>query len=449
MTRAGRQLALLLACLIPAATLCRGETRAMEVEAPATRPATQPATRPSLEQLLVDLSADDWKLRQQAADALGDLDAASLPKLKHAAGTSTDPDIRNALETAIRRIEQTAAASPSMVSLSFKNAPAVDVMNALADQLSYPLAYDGDEWLKNVNLSIDAKDQPFWGVLKQLAPQWTGRPVQTTNDPTRIVFAATGTNYVTARAAVAGPFLVCPVMLMTNGQVDLLGDKPAVKFRNLNLQLMVLAEPKVRLSRLIVTAKQAVDDNGKVIALENMSGMQPMTVMGTQPMTLLPLRLPGEVGKTLAKLSGVVRARVPSRLRHVEMNDALGGKEQSVDLSGKAVKVLVKQREDLYDVRLQVPTMNGMVDEATQAVVRDLSVIDAEGRPLARRAFAQTPNVKPNVWEYTVIFTREGTNFGQNARKAGEPAKLIWELAVEPKELDVPFELSNLPIAVQ
>ena len=456
MDSARRKLAMTLACLMSiggVATLAPAETRVgPDVEAPAPPPATQPAapkSTKSFDELVADLSNDDWKLRQQAADALADLDASNLPKLKKLAESTADPDIRNAIVAAIRRVEQTAAASPTLITLEMKDAPALDVLNALGAQLSYPIASDSDDWLKNIKVTVDAKDQPFWAVMKQLSPQWPARPVQAANDTTRIMLAGSGTNYLSTRAAVAGPFLLSPVTLNSNAQIDLLADKPAAKFRSINMQLMILTEPKVRASRVSIIAKSAVDENGKSLLLaEANAGMQPMGVAGQ--MAMIPLRLQGgDIGKTLAKLSGVIRARVPSRLRRVEMKDALNGQEQTVDLSGRQVKVTVKQRDEQYDVKLQVPVTNGALDETAQSVYRDLVVVDANGLPLFRRAFVQTPNIRPNQWEYTVTFAREGTSFGRQNQKVGEPAKLIWELAVEPKEMEVPFELTNIPLTLQ
>jgi hypothetical protein len=441
MHSARRTLGVLLACLMWAGAPA---VLAQVADPPEVAPATQPA---GVDQLLAELSAEDWQTRQRAAEALAQLGTEHLPRLRQLADSTTDPDVRTAIVAAMRRMEETAAASATPLTLDFKDAPAVDVLNAIGKQVSYSIVADSTEWLKDVKVSIDAKDQPFWEVMKQLSAQWPVRPSQQANDPTRIALTNTGQNFLSPRAAVAGPFVICPVMLNSNATIDLLADKPQARFRSMHLQVMVLAEPKVRASRITLTIKTAVDENGKSLLTGNgMSTVQPTGNIGQ--MASIPLRVQaaaGEIGKTIIRMTGSIKARVPSRLRYVELDDALNLSNRQIDLSGRQVKVNVRPHDDVYEVKLQTPNRGGAMDEATTNVYRALSVVDAEGQALYRRSFAQTM-VQPNNWEYTLTFARDGSAFGQQNRKTGEPAKLIWDLPVETKDLDVEFVLTDIPL---
>jgi hypothetical protein len=262
------------------------------------------------------------------------------------------------------------------------------------------------------------------------------------------MLAGTGQNYLGPRSTVAGPFAICPITLNSSATLDLLAEKPQPKFRSMTLQVMILAEPKLRSARFNLIINEAIDETGKnLIAAETTTTVQPLG--GTGQMASIPLRLQGgEVGKKLTKVSGTLRARVAARSRTIELDDALKAQDKDFDFSGRSMKITVTPKDDLYEVKLKLPNRGNTQDETGISLHRDLTMVDADGNALHRRSFQQA-HVPPGSWEYTFTFAREGAGFGKQARKTGEPAKLIWNLAVEPKELDVPFELTDIPLVSQ
>ncbi len=443
------------------ATSTRAQSSLIPPDAPAAAPAAKdsapPSTRPAadIEVLLKDMSSDDWKLRQQAADAIGDLDPAMLPRLRKAIEATTDVDLHSALLTAVKRVEDKAMIMPSLVTLHLKDAAPLDALNQLAAQLNFDLVADSTDWLGEGKVNIDADHLPFWTVMKMLSPQWPVKVVSMPTDPSRLSLVGTGNNLMNDRSTVAGSFLICPTTLTTNANIDLLPAVPEFKSRSYVLHVAVLAEPKLRASRISLAVKEAIDENGKSLKpAENaagnpnavfFNGMQGGT-SGQQPALQVRMSPPPDAGKTIAKMSGVVRCRVPTRTQHVEVGDLADGKEHTVDLGGRQLKVTVTATDKQYDVKILMAMGNtNPNDEQSMAMLRDMNLIDADGNSLYRRGISPFGNNARN-WVFGATFSREGTAFGRKGKVTGEAVKLVWDVAVETKDMETPFELVNIPI---
>lgn len=428
------------------------EPVAIQVE-PARPVIPQPNPNPNaqLDQIIKDLSSDDWKLRQQAADALSEIDESQVPRLRQLAETTKDVDLRNTLLAAIGRLEERTMISPSMVTLHVKDASGVSTLEELGKQLDFGLVADSVDWLNGTKVTADIDRQPFWAAMKTLAPQWPVRINPAPNEGGRLRLLNVGNDYLSANSTVAGPFLVCPVSLQTSGSVDLLAAPPAFKFRTFMLQIAVLPEPKLRASRVRVSATNCLDEKGNKIKTTDDNaganvgvGMIGMTSSHTS-LTMIRLYPEGDIGKRIATMSGMIRFRMPTRFRNVEMNDLQAGKENPIELGGRQFKVTVTQQEKDYLVKLTMPTNVSTQDEAVLAATREMALLDAAGNPLFRRGTTQSM-VNRN-WEFNTVFAREGISFGPGVKSTGEAAKLVWSIPIESKNVEQPFELKDLRIA--
>jgi len=418
-------------------------------QSPSTLPASQPSSQPSkVEQLIQALESDDWKVRQQAAESLGNAGPAMLPGLRRIIETTADVELRSTLVAAVKRIEESAMATPSLVTLHAKDTPAVEVLNSLGGQVDFDIVADSTEWLADSKITLDVERQPFWAVMNQLSSQWPVRVAPNPNDVGRLTIFEKGNNYFTERSCVTGPFLVCPMLLQSNSILDLLQPVPQPKYRSLILQLTVLAEPKVRTSRLSLSMKEAVDENGKAFTGVQVPGMvaRPQMFPLSQGSTVsLQLTPPADVGRKIARLSGTVSGRVPLTTRQVEVAGISDAAEHAVDLGGRRVKVTVTPREKQYDVKIVLPPGANIQDDLSLSQVRDVSLLDAKGVTLFRRNTAQTMNGR--AWQFTITYVRESTAFGRPGKSAGEAAKLVWDLPIDYKDVELPFELSQIPLS--
>ncbi|CAN5443709.1 hypothetical protein BH10PLA1_BH10PLA1_22430 [soil metagenome] len=424
--------------------------------APSSKPftltpaATQPAARQPVqfEKLLAALSSDDWKQRQQAADAMAELDTSFLPRLKDAVDAATDVDLRNTLLAAIKRLDERTLIGPSLITLNVKNAPAVDVVKALASQLSFDLLSDNTEWLNDVRVTLSADRKPFWAVMKSLSPQWPVRVIINNNDAGRLTLQSVGPNYLSERATVAGPFLICPISINTNSNADLLLPVPVMKIRMVTVQLIVLAEPKLHATRTMFSITEAVDENGKVLNIPDANGRNFLAMgsaVSTTSMTSVRFTPPPDAGKFIARLAGNITCRVPTRTKRTELTNTTDGKKHAVDLGGRQIDVTSFAHDKQYDVKLTLPMNINPQDELSQSQIRDMSLLDAAGNALFRKSFLQT--MSGRNWEVTVTFAKEGSAIGRAGLVTGEPVKLVWDLPVETKEVQTPFEVKNIPLS--
>lgn len=416
---------------------------ARAAEATTTPPSTQAADK--LDQVLRDLVADDWKLRQQAGDALSEIDPSQLPRLRKLIETTTDVDLRTTLLAAVARIEERSIISPSLVTLHVSNASAATVLEALGKQVQFGLVTDSFDWLDTVKVSADIDGQPFWSAMKTLAPQWPVRVSPSPNDAGRLRLYGVGNDYLNPRSVVAGPFLVSPISLQTAGSVDLLAAAPAFKFRSVMLQLAVLAEPKLRASRVRIAAQECVDEKGAAIKTSDAAvGALTETPVSQASTGMIRLFPQADAGKKIARLSGVIRFRLPFQTRRTVLADLAPGKETKLDLGGRQVRIVLVQQDKEYLVKLALPANVNMQDELSMSMVRDMSLLDAAGNPLFRRNTTQA--MTGQSWEFSTIFAREGISFGPGVKSTGEPAKLVWDLPTESKNLEQPFELKEIPL---
>src|SRR4051812_8243963 len=101
------------------AGVCWGES------APTTRPATVPATQPSvtaqrIEELVRELAAEPWQVRQKAQDALVQYGIDVRPRLNALLKETRDEEVRTRVEAALRQIEENRTTGASLITLHLK-----------------------------------------------------------------------------------------------------------------------------------------------------------------------------------------------------------------------------------------------------------------------------------------------------------------------------------------
>ena len=81
-------------------------------------------------------------------------------------------------------------------------------------------------------------------------------------------------------------------------------------------------------------------------------------------------------------------------------------------------------------------------DQFRQSLLPGLRVLDAEGRPLQRGSPSMSGG--EDRMETTVRFSAEPVQPQHD--RPGPPAKLVWEIPTESREINAPFELKDLPM---
>jgi hypothetical protein len=302
--------------------------------------------------------------------------------------------------------------------------------------------WDTREWPP---ITIDLERVSFWTAMKQLceqtrlSPQRVGmeREIALTPVPGgRLALNYPGFEH--------GPFLITAQRISRNCTADLVA--PTQSSRTCMVQLAVYAEPKVRVVKSYFNAQitQAVDDCGNHLmppffSLLDEHPQQASICILNIGASLTP---PAKPGKTISILKGNARLLVQVRSDSVEIADILKARNVTRQLAGH--KLLVKEVRKAGETYTFVVTVSR--DPGQPPIWNDInlattfSVLDASGQPLSRRNYVNVTNPQADHLDFNLLFAREDWA----GPAVGEPAKLVWELPLDIKEIAVPFEFRDL-----
>jgi hypothetical protein len=374
-----------------------------------------------------------WSLTcLNAAPAQGATDAPGLSSSASPPSPSTTP---TALET---------LAPATLVTLSVQQARPEDVLAELARQCGYEMRPQNEfQWqranLPDVTLALD--HQPFWTALREVCR--SAHIGLVVSGDKRFLFvpqAAGQTGLLDQPHCTVGAF---DLILDGVRYPKILDPVASPKTPQPRLYLHLIAEPKVVLWRYSFAPEMAVavDEQGNSLLpaksdLFMMSGV-PFSLSVVQKLTL-----PDKRGTKIAKFTGLLRCQVQTAAEQVEFEDILNIKDLSKELRGVrlTVKQVQEQGDGTYQARLVIDRA-GMDAEQYGDLVNNLLLIrllDAEGQAFWP-PFHQSLQRQERI-EFQLKFSRE------QKEPAGAPAKLIWEIPTELKEVQIPFEFTDIPL---
>src|SRR4051812_25190482 len=151
------------AIILMLSSVCWGEV------APTTRPTTAPATQPSItsqriEELVKQLAAEPWEVRQKAQDALVQYGIDVRPRLNALLKETRDEEVRTRVEAALRQIEENRTTGASLITLHMKQAKPQEIFQEISRQASAQLRptpvnlWEAKAWPA---IDVDIERQPF------------------------------------------------------------------------------------------------------------------------------------------------------------------------------------------------------------------------------------------------------------------------------------------------
>ncbi len=452
---------------------------------PATRPATQaaaatatqpttaptaaispPASQPSanarqIEEFIAQLGDESWTVRQKAQDQLVSYGEEAWPRLQETLKGTGDEEVRARAEAAVRVIEENRMAGPSLITLHFKEASPKDIFDSLARQARsefrvYPVQmWSQREWPK---VSVDLDRQPFWVAMKEVCGK-TGvwpQPGYGGNDRRMTLTSNMGINWMnTAASAQSGPFYIVGQSINHSDTINLL--QPANVQRDFSINLTAYSEPKLRVTSYASYLKldEVVDDKGTSLLLAAPQYESMQSNSGWQYPLYARLSYPEHPGTKIAKFKATAKFIIQTRSETVEVPltaDILSGKEpkevtKTVGGRRYTLKTVRKQNDQQYLVTTvcyrdgrNPQEWNQFQNSMFQTM--GIQVVDDKGRPLMNQGM-RSNNTSGDTMEVTYEFSR--IDNGEETR-VGDPAKFMWEVPLEVKQIDVPFELHDLPM---
>lgn len=348
---------------------------------------------------------------------------------------------------------------PTLVTLHLKEASAALVLEELSKQSGVPLRLlFSDEANPAPKYTIDIEKQPFWTafleVCKQLqvAPQLAGDRIfqdLMPGNPDDSLGALLPLHPMVNMTAREIRHEHTFSLRGANGAFQTPQDRHSIYFNG-----WVLTDPKFRVApntTIYVEITAAVDEKGQTLQHEQggASFVQSPVLWDLQ----INLDGRGDAGKKLASLKGVIKAAIITKSERLEVPDLA---------NAGPVSKIIKTPQGNETYHLIDLAQNGNQIEVTFGVTRptqaaplpdedinvqqlrnarqDLSsftrLLDAQGRDI--------PYVssKVNGEATTLIFARQTE--GANATSA--PKRLVLDIPVEFRELQIPFEYKDLPL---
>ncbi|CAN5457522.1 hypothetical protein BH09PLA1_BH09PLA1_30300 [soil metagenome] len=427
---------------------------------PTTAPASSQPADP-IDSLIAQLSADEWRTREDAQDELVALGDAAIGRLRVAVAENPSVEARQRAQAAINRINERQVTGASLITLHMKNATLSDVFAEISRQSGSdlqplpPELWELRPWPK---VSFDFDNQPFWNVMRVVAEQ-TGIELKAwNNDGLHLIQGAPAA--AGGRWTVTGPFLITLHRSSRSQVIDYgAGDSVNSDFA---LTFSAIAEPKLRVLRASYIARldEATDDHGNSLLnkddddeLRRRSGLDLAYIGNNAGQWQFTARLsyPKNMGTRLTVLRGSAMVQLQTRSETIEVPNILSANNAARSLGAMSLTVRdVKKTADRYEVSVMVARDPNRPEAGPDAIdwqrvqqsLADLKIVDEQGRALERISFSSGGTDQSTE----VMMSFSATEAGGTRNRTGEPSKLVWRVATEVKDVLVPFEFKDVPL---
>src|SRR5687768_1785535 len=403
--------------------------------------------------LIQQLSHDDWKLRQKAQERLVAIGEPAVDALKKISADTKDEEVRARAEAALQQIADTTRTGPTLITLHVKDATIQSVLDELSKQAKVEITL----WPPNMpqqfqgKVTLDADRQPFWMVVRQLCEQ-TGLGLERSGQRHRITLVQRSEPWSKRPYSAHGVFLVVANSLQRNHNVDFA--TPDNVSTNFSMHLYCLVDPKAKVIQgtTMVHLDEVVDERGNSLVPQGNRFAQSMASPGWGSNWMwdihAPLQHRPDMGKRIASFRGSLRFLVQEKTDVWEIDDIQQAKspERAVNNVKYTITGFRKAGDRAWELQIGVehdgavpPNLNPLTDFAS--IQRGIRILDAAGNPFEQSGGGGGGG--GGRLQYTINFHRPPDPRNQ---PAAEPAKLIWEIPTELKEVTVPIHLRDLPI---
>jgi hypothetical protein len=417
-----------------------------------------PADAAKIEDAIKRLSSDAWKERQAAQDTLVTFGELAIARLQDLAAKAEDEEIRTRAGAALRQIEENASVGGSVITVKVKDANPRAVFDLIGKQArcDFP-TYPRNLWQQGgvnrgfggglpATISMDLERVNFWTAFKEACQKSGVFPQQMGNDR-RMTLQQGNSTYWNGPSIVTGPFLIVANRLDYSSSVDLATG--GVGQSNFSMSLSAFVEPKVKVvqSSYNVHVMEAVDDKGNSLA-NNDRNFDSMS-SGQQWMWNLSARLnypQKNPGTKLARFRGAVKFQVQTKSDTLDVSDILTAKNKTVTVAGRRmlIKEVKKNGSEQFDVQMTI-YRDGMSQadwNMLQYPGYSVRLLDKEGKPLNSQGWGGGGG--GNEMNYNWNFSRQ--TWGGDQDKPGEPYRLLWEIPLETREMNVEFTFKDLTL---
>lgn len=437
------------------ATSTTAAAAATEPVAPTTQPAA-PTTLPSapsaeLKALADELEHDDWR-RRDVAEArlarLGEDPRSGVEAMLRQLVANTDsPEAGLRAQAVLEHIAAMRRLGPTRITARFEKATPQDVFAELSRQGDIPiLPLRENLWRQRdwPAITLDLRDEPFWGALRRACSATGLRPIPTGgdgNEPVSIRLLADVIGDMARPVSFTGSFMVLASTIQRRPDFAAPAGAPADL---LEVRLTFFADPKWR---IVAHPRDcqidlAEDQNGH--PLQRSKPMIMQAYKPESPVWIMRTNVPALAAETtkLKRMRGSFSVDLLEQSDPIEIDNVLNAANVMRKAGRQAVQLQEIRREgELYRVKL-ILSRNGLSqqDWRQQRESEGINLYDAKGRPLSRAGFDAQDQGEQVIYDLQFIANPASPT------GPGAPAKLTVRIPLEPRPVKVPFEFEDLAI---
>ena len=372
------------------------------------------------------------------------------PRLNAALRETKDEEVRTRVEAALRQIEETRATGASLITLHMKGAKPAEVFAEIARQASAELRASPVNLWESKSfpaIDIDMDRVPFWQAIGNICDKFGLAPQNNMAMEMVIGEKSAGPKlWGEAPSVISGPFLVVCASINRSHSIDLNQAKNVR--RTCTVQFMIYPEPKMRVLQgtHAVRIEEAVDENGNTLAIPAVLPPDLGFNTNTWPWNMSASLMPQvNTGQKITHFRGSGRFVIQTRCEQAEIGDIQNVRGVSKVVAGKRFTFKEMRRQGNQYVAMITLYRAGWAPNEWNYMTyaqQTFRMLDAQGVPLMRLGNGSSGG-GPEQMDIDIQFQRQNWNGTENA---GEPVKLVWEVPVETKEINVPFEFTDLPL---
>jgi hypothetical protein len=417
-------------------------------------PPAAAAPSQQVSELLEQLASDQWAERAKAQEALMKIGPEIRPHLESALERTSDLDVRAALQDVLVQLDRLDQNRPTLVTIKVQEASPESVMEELSRQVGIPIqVWPDTPWQhKKKSITMEMEQQPFWLVMQEFCRQAEVR-LQPRDQSGAITLHQGAPEAQGYPQTIHNGSLITARRIGRSHNIDfgrgLQVDTP------MSLQVQLLTEPKLRIirGRSQLEVSEAVDENGLSLISSSRSDHWHAPHWGGWHWELqAPLQYHPQQGKALKSFKGAAQFIVVEQEEHWEVDDLLNVQNVEKILPTVTYKIqdFTRGGDNNYRLRFVIEFDSdrrrlNRDDPLTDygSVINTMKVLDAAGNAYRRMGGGgggggAGPRMTLN---YNVTFAR-----AENAPNLREPAKLIWSIPTEIKEVSLPVEFQDLPL---
>ncbi len=336
---------------------------------------------------------------------------------------------------------------PTLISLKKQNAKPADVLKSVCEQAGIKVSYELEGAVQDrPPLSVNFDKQPFWAVVRSLSADLK-QPIafedgfQLSDSPTGLSLGLSMHSPL-GPASAAGPFLV--VVNSISRTTDLASNGQPQGNQRVVAELLVLIDPKL---------KTRGYPEGRKIELQSETGTALKSVgpdwnWAIDAKSISPLvwrlkaiaELPDSSVRRIAKLSGEFDGFLSTLATEKwQIDQPLSAKEQNKNVGGATFAFRGFEKKGGNAHLLHVGSWGvgetsdfGWPPRSDRDLISSLRLLNEKGDRLP-----------PNSWQ--IDSGKLAIDF-QILPQQGVPTTLVWELAKQVGEIDIPFEFTDLPL---